>query len=252
MWQWLPQRVPSPEKTLCDVCRIYEILSCHSPAQVVGTIGVNGVLVTLQRPFPQLLALLSLAAVVVGQCQPRRDASHQTAEALHVCHALVATVPCGRHLHTHVLLQFAARHVAQHGLTNLHQQRHPVVAVARLSYSRGRALPSFQETHILACCQQPCASAEVGLGVLVNHLSRYCLLAYGLHISYPAVALQRCGAEVVPCLSYHRLIVCGGEQSVVHAPCQAVAEECRAAGLASRSLLRVHHRACPVALGLLQ
>ena len=124
-----PQGVPSTEERFGEEGGIHQILSRTAPAQIVGRVGVDGVLVGCQGPFPQFFALLALGCLVVGQCQPRGDTRHQSAESLHIHHAAVAIVERRRELGLHVLLQLACGHVLEDGTGHLVSQRTPVFTV---------------------------------------------------------------------------------------------------------------------------
>ena len=127
--QRLPEGFVSTEQALHDVSCIHQRLAATCPSEVVRALGIYGILVGLQRPFAQLLALLSLGGVVVRQSQPGSDTSHQATEAFHVGHFLVAVVPSGRELQLHVLLECAVGHVFQHGRCHRVGQFHPVGTV---------------------------------------------------------------------------------------------------------------------------
>ena len=128
--QGFPQGAVAPEETLDDVGGVHQRLSAATPPQVVGAFGVHGIGVSLQRPLAQLAALQSFGRVVVGQCEPGSDARHESSEALHVGHFLVAVVPRGREFQLHVLLERAVGHVLQHGSGHGVGQFRPVGAVA--------------------------------------------------------------------------------------------------------------------------
>ena len=151
-----PQLVVGAEEALGNVGGIYKVLSCHSPAEVVARLRVNTVLIACQSPLAQLSALLSLGSVVVGQCEPRCNASHQSSEGLHVDHSFVAGVERGAELCLHVLLQFALCHVFEHRLRHFICQSAPVLSVGldrlfRFLCSESRSEQHEQSCH--NCCQ---------------------------------------------------------------------------------------------------
>ena len=127
-----PQHVPSPEKRLGDIGGVDQILPCLAPAEIVGRVGIDRILIGRQGPLAQLAPLHALGRLVVGQCEPGSDAGHEPAESLHVDHAAVAVVERGREFCLHIFLQLAPGHVFQHGLGYLVGQRAPILAVGGL------------------------------------------------------------------------------------------------------------------------
>ena len=132
--QWHPQGVVSTEETLGDVSGIHQVLSTDTPTEIVWVLRIDSVLVGSQSPLTQLLALLALGSIVIRQGKPRSHASHQSSEAFHVEHLLVAVVEARTELRLHVLLQLALRHIFQHGLSHLVSQGAPIFTVALLLY----------------------------------------------------------------------------------------------------------------------
>ena len=96
------------------------------------------------------------------------------------------------------------------------------------------------------------SDAEVGFGMGINHLSRDCFLPDRLHIAHATIGLKCLCVQIVPGAMNGLFIRFHRENTVVYAPKQTVGEECRAAGFRPRSLLWIHHRACPIAVALLQ
>ena len=90
--EWHPKGVVGTDERLSNVSGIHEVLSAHTPAEVVGRGGVYGVLERGQCPLAQLATLLALGGVVVGQREPRCQTSHQPTERLHVDHLPVSVV----------------------------------------------------------------------------------------------------------------------------------------------------------------
>ena len=126
----LPQGLVATEETLNDVGCVDQRLSATAPPQIVGALGIYGVGVSLDGPLAQLASLLALGRIVVGQGQPGCNAGHESAEAFHVGHLLVAVVPRGRQLEFHILLQRAVGHILEHGGGHLIGQLGPVGTVA--------------------------------------------------------------------------------------------------------------------------
>ena len=129
----LPECIVSTEETLCDIGCIYQILTADAPAEIVRILRINGILIRSQRPFTQLLALLTFGCSIIRKGEPWSHASHQSAEALHIEHFLVAVVEAGTELCLHILLQLALSHVFEHRLRHLIGKRAPILAVALLN-----------------------------------------------------------------------------------------------------------------------
>ncbi len=130
--QRFPERIVSTEETLGDIGCIYQVLTSDAPAEIVWTLRINGILVGSQRPFTQLLALLALSSSIIWKSEPWSHTCHQSAEALHIEHLLVAVVEAWTELSLHVLLQLALSHVFQYRLSHLIGKRAPILAVALL------------------------------------------------------------------------------------------------------------------------
>ena len=128
----LPEGIVSTEETLCDIGCIYQVLTADAPAEIVRTLRVNGILIGSQGPFTQLLALLTFGCSIIRKGEPRSHTCHQSAEALHIEHLLVAVVEAGTELCLHVLLQLALSHIFEHRLRHLIGKRAPILAVALL------------------------------------------------------------------------------------------------------------------------
>ena len=109
-------------------------LTADTPAEIVRTLRVNGILVGSQRPLTQLLALLAFGSSIIRKGEPWSHTCHQSAEALHIEHLLVAVVEARTELSLHILLQLALSHVFEHWLRHLIGQRAPILAVALLRH----------------------------------------------------------------------------------------------------------------------
>ena len=99
--------------------------------------------------------------------------------------------------------------------------------------------------------QQESANAEVGLRVLVYHLSLYGTLAYWLHVAHLSIGLQSGIDQVVPGFLHHRLIGGAVQVTAIDAPKDGIRDEGRAAGLWSGSLRWIEYGTSPVAFRLL-
>ena len=128
----LPECIVSTEETLGDIGCIYQVLTADAPAEIVRILRINGILVRSQRPFTQLLALLALGCSIIRKGEPWSHTCHQSAEALHIEHLLVAVVEAGTELCLHILLQLAFSHVFQYRLSHLVSQSAPIFTVALL------------------------------------------------------------------------------------------------------------------------
>ena len=134
--EWFPKGVPSAMEAFDNVGSIDQSLSTRAPAEIVWAGRIDGIGVSLERPFAQLLALQSFWSFVIGQREPGCKTCHQAAESLHVGDFLVASIPSGRHfkiavLVGHHLLQTSLGHRFEHGLRHTIEQGGPHFAVGR-------------------------------------------------------------------------------------------------------------------------
>lgn len=100
-----------------------------TPSQTVGALWGYDIFIGLLRPTAQLLALLTLCCIVIGQRQPRSHASHWSAETFLTGHFFVAPVPRRANLCLHVLLQLHLRHVFLHWASHLASLPAPIGTV---------------------------------------------------------------------------------------------------------------------------
>ena len=127
-----PEGVPCPEERLGDIGGVDEILPRLAPAEVVGRLGIDRILIGSQGHLTELPALFSLCRIIIGQCEPRRDTGHQPSEGFHIDHTAVAVVERGRELRLHVLLQLTLGHILEYGQCHLIGQCAPILPVGRL------------------------------------------------------------------------------------------------------------------------
>ena len=181
--EWLPQRIPCTQERLGYICSIHKRLPFLTPQEIVWRLRVYRILVRFQGEFAQFCTTRAFGGTVVGQCQPRRNTGHQATESLHVCNALVASVPIGTDLHKHVFLQSAVGHLAKHRICHVIGEFAPIGTI--------RVVVFFEMSDILACRQQESAGTEIGGRVFIYHLTGNGFLADRLNIPYRTVFLQR-------------------------------------------------------------
>ena len=137
--QWFPKGIPTAMETLDNVGSINKRLSARAPTEIVRAGRIDGVGVSLECPFAQLLALQSFGCFVIGQREPGGKTGHQATEGFHVGHLLIASIPGRRHFKVavlvgHHLLQTSFSHRLEHGLCHAIEQSGPHLAVGRSLY----------------------------------------------------------------------------------------------------------------------